>query len=128
MTIDNSFIFGKSSEQKCIYSPIFCDLEDVVDFLKKLSEYDRETGETGKICVYQFMRMSGSRTPYGLKEYGYDVLLDTSELKTYSYEDGIERYSVKFKLRREKSFRESPGSLEQKRSKYAPPRHSNYET
>ena len=62
-------------------SPLYDSEGGLYSLFDALMRYDEETGSTGEISVYKFLRITNSRAPYGCPEYKYNLILNTCTVK-----------------------------------------------
>lgn len=85
---NHRWIFGTPQADRTIMTPVYETEAELYSLFDRLMRYDEETGNTGEIGVYEFMRTCGQRTPVGYPEYNYNVILNTCVLKRGTMNNG----------------------------------------
>lgn len=82
------WIFETPRADRAIMTPVYETEAELYSLFDRLMRYDEETGNTGEMGVYAFMRICGQRTPVWCSEYNYNVILDTCTLKRGAMNNG----------------------------------------
>jgi hypothetical protein len=70
-----------------IMTPLYESEGELYSLFDHLMRYDENLGGTGEISVYSYMRICNFRTPVGLDEYKYNVVLSPAFVKCRTTED-----------------------------------------
>lgn len=70
-----------------IMTPLYESEGELYSLFDQLMRYDEDLDNDGEVSVYAFMRMCKTRTPIGLSEYRYNVILNTCTVSHRIAED-----------------------------------------